>query len=162
MRRFISALTAMIMVITISVTAFATDINQDSSNKTSNTNITYTVNPSYTVTIPANVTLGNSITVSAEDVRVAKGSQVVVKLTGINENDNDFKVKTTEGAELTYTVQKGSDNVAINDVVLAVNPEVSTSGSQILSFIEPTNIIYAGNYTGNVTFKVSVESVSNP
>lgn len=161
MKKFMSILFTMIMGTSISVKVFAANINQDSGDKTGNVNVTYNVQPTYTVTIPANVTLGNSVTVSAEDVKVAKGSQLVVKLTDTNESDNTFKVKTTEGAELSYTVQKNSNNVAINDTVLAVNPENSSSGSETLSFIQPSDITYAGTYNGTVTFTVSVETVSD-
>lgn len=159
MKKLLSLVLSMVMVLSLSVTAFAAEINQGSDPKTGSTTVTYTVNPVYTVTIPATVTLGGSaVEVKAEGVKVNKGSRVVVKLTGTSESDNAFRVKTAEGAVLTYTVQKNSADVAINDTVLAVNPETADTGSTALSFVAPASVTYAGTYTGTVTFTVSVEN----
>lgn len=118
--------------------------------------ITYVSAPSYTVTIPPTVELGKSMTVSAEDVRVKKGQQVEVVLTGTSGEDNAFALKSQEGALISYTVQKDGNPVKINDTVLTVNPETASSGQVSLSFLEPEdqNITYAGAYTGTVTFTV--------
>ena len=58
--------------------------------------ITYVSAPSYTVTIPPTVELGKSMTVSAEDVRVKKGQQVEVALTGTSGEDNAFALESQE------------------------------------------------------------------
>lgn len=120
--------------------------------------ITYVSAPSYTVTIPPTVELGKSMTVSAEDVRVKKGQQVEVALTGTSGEDNAFTLKSQEGALISYTVQKDGNPIKINDTVFTVNPETASSGQVFLSFLEPENqdITYAGNYTGTVTFTVSL------
>lgn len=192
MKKLLSLVLALALALPLSVTAFATDttINQDSTNKDGSTTVNYSVDPAYTVTIPEKVTLGgengsNTVTVEAEGVKVAKGQQVVVKLTGINEStpeggnttsDTTFTVKTAEGASLTYTVQKGSNTINKGDTVLAVasglNNEKDASGndkntgastgSADLTFALATDAVveYAGTYTGTVTFTVSVEDVS--
>lgn len=118
--------------------------------------ITYVSAPSYTVTIPPTVELGKSMTVSAEDVRVKKGQQVEVALTGTSGEDNAFALESREGALISYTVQNNGSPVEINDTVLTVNPETASSGQVSLSFLEPEDqdITYAGNYTGTVTFTV--------
>ena len=129
--------------------------------KYDSTQVTYTVSPSYTVTIPEKVTLGQTVTISAEDVRVAKGSRVEVSLTGINNGDSQFTLSTAEGESITYTVQDASrQTVAINDTVLAVDPQISDKGSAELTFFAPTDITYAGTYTGTVTFTVSVKDAA--
>ena len=125
--------------------------------------IEYVSAPSYTITIPGTVTLGNPVTISAEDVRVAMGSQVEVSLTGTSGTDNVFTLTSNEGAEISYTVQKDGVNVQLNDTVLTVNPETSDSDSVELLFIAPSdeNITYAGEYDGTVTFTVSVEDADS-
>ena len=160
MKKFLSIALALIVALSLSVTAFAADITPD--NKTSSTTITYSVAPMYTVTIPASVTLGNDATVAASGVKVAKGSQVVVKISGTSEDDNAFKVRTGEGAELAYTVKNGTKAINVGDAILTVNPDSATdgsgaSGSATLTFTLDDTIKYAGIYTGTVTFTVSVE-----
>ena len=119
------------------------------------TTVTYEVAPTYTVTIPATVTLGETAKIEVENVVVEKGKQVEVALT----EANDFKVATTEGAELTYTVKNGETEVAEGDTVLAVNPKDGKTGETTLSFVAPTEIQYAGTYTGTATFTVAVKPV---
>ena len=119
------------------------------------TTVTYEVAPTYTVTIPATVTLGETAKIEVENVVVEKGKQVEVALT----EANDFKVATAEGAELTYTVKNGETEVAEGETVLAVNPKDGKTGETTLSFAAPTEIQYAGSYTGTVTFTVAVKDV---
>lgn len=109
--------------------------------------------PTYTVTIPETVILGETAVIKAENVTVAKGKQVEVKLSG-----NEYKLKTTEGAEIEYTITKGGTAVGTSDTVLTVNPTSSDRGSVELKFEQPNTLTYAGDYTGTVTFIVSVEN----
>lgn len=95
------------------------------------TTVTYSVAPAYTVTIPTDVTIdGNSTTISAEDVVVEKGQYVSVTLA----ENNDFTVKTAEGAELAYTITANGENVAPGDELLAVNPADSAAGTATITF----------------------------
>lgn len=123
------------------------------------TTVTYEVTPTYTVTIPETVTIGangTSATVSAEDVVVNKGQYVSVTLAA----DNNFTVKTTEGAELTYTVTANGENVAPGGEILAVNPADSAAGTANITFdIDESAIQYAGTYTGTATFTIAVKDV---
>ena len=123
--------------------------------ETKSTTVTYEVAPTYTVTIPATVTLGETAKIEVENVVVEKGKQVEVALT----EANDFKVATTEGAELTYTVKNGETEVAEGDTVLAVNPKDGKTGETTLSFVAPTEIQYAGTYTSSATFTIAVKDV---
>lgn len=193
MKKLLSLVLALALALSLSVTAFAagdedtgtdattqdTKITQDTG-KTGKTTVNYSVAPAYTVTIPASVTIdgtnnSNTVTVSAEGVKVEKGKQVVVKLTGINVTadntigDNEFKVKTAEGAELNYTVSAGGSIIQKDGTVLTVasgqNNDTksagASTGSVALTFALAAGEVveYAGTYTGTVTFTVSVESV---
>ena len=123
------------------------------------TTVTYTVDPTYTVTIPENVTIGTDgteKTVSAEGVVVEKGKYVSVTLA----ENNNFTVKTIEGAELTYTVTKGEETVAPGGEILAVNPQDSKTGTATITFdIDESAIKYAGTYTGSAIFTIAVKDV---
>ena len=120
-------------------------------------NVTYTVNPTYSVTIPENVTIGaegTEKTVSAEGVVVNKGQYVSVTLAA----DNNFTVKTAEGAELPYTVTANGETLAAGGEVLAVNPKDGKTGTATITFdIDETKIQYAGTYTGTAIFTIAVK-----
>jgi len=156
MKKLFALLLAITMMLSLSVTAFAAEIDQDTAApQEGSIAVSYQVAPTYTVTIPATVTLGENAKIEVENVVVEKGKQVEVALT----NANDFKVATPEGAELTYTVKNGEAAVAEGDTVLAVNPADGTTGETTLSFVAPTTIQYAGIYEGTVTFTVAVKDV---
>ena len=135
MKKLFALLLAITMMATLSVTAFAADYDT-TGNK--GMNVTYSVAPAYTVTIPETVTIGadgTEKTVSAEGVVVNKGQYVSVTLA----ESNNFTVKTTEGAELTYTVTANGENIAAGGEILAVNP--------------------ADGKTGTATFTIAVKDV---
>ena len=151
MKKLFAVILAVVMIATMSVTAFAANTTGGSME------VTYSVAPAYTVTIPETITIGadgTSATVSAADVVVNKGQYVSVTLAA----DNNFTVKTTEGAELTYTVTANGETVAAGGEILAVNPADSATGTATITFdIDETAIQYAGTYTGSATFTISVE-----
>ena len=125
--------------------------------ETKSTTVTYQVDPTFTVTIPATVALGETATIKAENVVVAKGKQVEVALT----DANGFTVATPQGAELGYTVKNGETKVNEGDTVLTVNPDDGKTGATILSFVAPTECTYSGDYTGTVTFTIAVNPAVN-
>ena len=156
MKKLFALLLAITMMATLSVTAFAADYDTAGDK---GMNVTYSVNPGYTVTIPETVTIGEngtSATVSAEDVVVNKGQYVSVTLAA----DNNFTVKTAEGAELAYTVTADGEAVAAGDEILAVNPADGKTGTATITFdIDESAIQYAGTYTGTATFTIAVKDV---
>ncbi|MCD7762995.1 MAG: hypothetical protein LUI14_07315 [Lachnospiraceae bacterium] len=123
----------------------------------------------YTVTIPATATLGGTATINATGVTVSSGKSLVVKLTGTSETDNAFKVRNlldnggSGTGALTYTLTKGEtgseEDVSVGDTILTVaGGTTDASGSVQLNFGTPTDTPqFAGDYTGTVTFTVSVE-----
>ena len=157
MKKLFALLLAITMMATLSVTAFAADYDTEGDK---GMNVTYSVNPGYTVTIPQTVTIdedGATAEVSAADVVVNKGQYVSVTLAA----DNNFTVKTTEGAELTYTVTKDGQPVAAGGEILAVNPASAAGGSANITFaINEADVKYAGTYTGSATFTIAVKPVS--
>ena len=159
MKKIITLALVSAMALSVSATVFAANITPETSSWI-DTEVTYKVDPTYTITIPDTVTLGTSADVSASNVVIAKGSKVVVKLTGTSGTNNAFTVKNTEGAELAYTVKNGTKNVNVGDTVPTVNPESATTGSATLNFNAPdaNSIKYSGTYSGTVTFTVLLEN----
>lgn len=162
MKKFLSLTLAVIMMATMSVTAFAADETKD-------TTVTYSVDPSYTVTIPATVELGGEAEIKAENVVLDYQTEttiggykytysdyyLTVSLTGTSGTDNAFTL-SNNGYEIEYTVKNGGTEVAVGDTVLKVDPAQADNGSVTLSFEAPSEIKYAGEYTGTVTFTISV------
>lgn len=154
MKKLLTLLLTAALATAAATTAFADTIVNPANGQMK---VTYTVNPSYTVTIPASVKLGEIATVSASGVKINKNQNLIVRLTGTSGNNNAFTVNAN-GAELTYTVEKDNADIAINSEVLKVNTDTSTDKlSAKLSFVAPKSVTYAGDYTGTVTFTVSVE-----
>lgn len=119
--------------------------------------VKYSVAPSYTVTIPSEVTLGNDVTVSVAAAVLQKGDSLNVAIIGTSDANNVFKLTTTEGADLTYSVKCGSDSVAVGTPFLTYNPDTAGSDTVTLSFEVPESTPkFAGDYTGSVTFGISV------
>lgn len=158
-KKLLSGLLALTLCSLMSMTAFAADIDQGSTAQSGSTNVSHSVQPVYTVTIPQSVALGETATISAKDVVVASGKQVAVTLTGTSGDGNAFTLESAEGAVISYTVEMDGSGVSLNDTVLTVNPKDGTTGSTTLSFIAPSSITYAGEYTGTVTFTISVADV---
>lgn len=165
-RRFISAVMALTMVSAIApMSAFATDINQDTpAPKEGTMNVTYSVDPTYTVTIPASVTLGEDKPISVSNVNLATGKKIVVKLTDAKNkalvSGSEFTVATddTTPATATYQVKKDTTVLALNDTAYEFAYDGTTkTGSGTLTFTEPTDAKFAGTYTDQLTFTISVE-----
>ena len=154
MKKLFALLLAVVLMATLSVTAFAADYDTAGDK---GMNVTYSVAPAYTVTIPETVTIGadgTEKTVSAEDVVVNKGQYVSVTLAA----DNNFTVKTAEGAELAYTVTANGKAVAAGGEILAVNPADGKTGTATVTFdIDEAAIQYAGTYTGSAIFTIAVK-----
>ena len=154
MKKLLALILAIALIATMSVIAFAENntISYNENDQESGMTVSYKVEPTYTVTIPTQVTLGGTAEIVVEDVVVPKGYQVEVSICC---DESDFVLTSGEGAEIYYSVTCGDEEYYPDDVILAVSPTVSTSGSTILTFEASSDIQYAGNYTGTVTFVIS-------
>ena len=119
------------------------------------------VAPTFTVTIPATVELGNQITVSAENVVVNKGSEVVVSIADASGIGNPFTMTSTAGDSFAYTITADNNVISSGEAVLTVNPDTAHRGCVDLKFEKPKVAIYSGTYTGRVTFTIAVNTAEN-
>ena len=106
----------------------------------------------YTVTIPANVELGKTATIKAENVTLPDGKQLNVKV----DKDSKFEVKLDDDT-VEYTVKNGETDVTPGSTVLSVTENTEGETTASLKFNAPTSTKYSGEYTGTVTFTVSVD-----
>ena len=119
------------------------------------------VAPTFTVTIPATVELGNEITVSAENVVVNKGSEVVVSIADASGIGNPFTMTSTAGDSFAYTITADNNVISSGEAVLTVNPDTAHRGCVVLKFEKPKVAIYSGTYTGRVIFTIAVNTAEN-
>ena len=154
MKKLFALILAIALMATMSITVFAENntISYNDVVQESGMTVSYKVEPTYTVTIPTEVTLGSTAEIKVEDAVIPKGYQVEVSICC---DDYDFVLTSGEGAEISYSVTCGDEEYYPDDVILAVSPTVSTSGSTILTFEASSDIQYAGDYTGTVTFVIS-------
>ena len=153
MKKLFALILAIVLMATMSITVFAENntISYNDVVQESGMTVSYIAEPTYTVTIPTEVTLGSTAEIKVEDVVIPKGYQVEVSIC----DEDDFVLRSGEGAEIYYSVTCGDEEYYPDDVILAVSPTVSTSGSTILTFEASSDIQYAGDYTGTVTFEIS-------
>ncbi len=122
--------------------------------------VSYKVDPYYTVEIPASVNLsqGKETTesISVKNVFIKDGQTVNVKLSGANPEPDGtkFHVKAKNN-ELDYTIRSNNGQVKINENLLSVTREEG-NGEAKLTFTAPSEITFAGTYTGTLTFTISV------
>lgn len=153
MKKFIASVLAVCAAASLTVTAFAASIAQDSDPKASDVTISASVAPTYTVTIPANVTVPfnaestafGSIQVDAAQIEPDKCIQVSLTTDGeLNNQIDETKV-------IPYTVQAG-DAVFTSATYLATGDRTDLT---IRIAQDDWDRAYAGEYRDTVTFEVS-------
>ena len=160
MKKLFALILAVVMIATMSTTAFAANTTGGS------TELSFNVDPTYTITIPATVELDkvdtdgvvtyeNDYTLTAEaGVRLKKGEYIEVAVL------SDFEMTTTEGATLDYGITAAGAPVANNGVVAEFDTDKLEQTATI--HIAANDPDYAGEYKDTVVFTVSVEQSNAP
>ncbi len=155
MKKVISVILAVMMLASICVPVFATDITKDSA-QTANANVTTKITKSddsdaytYTVTIPASVDVAWGDT-AAQDASYYVTSQLVLGDTlKVKAEANDAGVMTANGttSTLTFTVA-GGDEAVYNEV----NDGTAASGTNVT--IADFSGVPIAEYIGTMTYTV--------
>ena len=160
MKNLFAVILAVVMIATMSTTAFAANTTGGE------TEISFNVDPTYTVTIPATVelqkvedngtvTYENDYTLTAQaGVRLKKGEYIEVTVA------SDFEMTTTQGATLDYTITAENAAVANNGVVAEFATDKAEQTSTI--HIAANDPDFAGEYKDTVTFTVAVKDMPKP
>ena len=166
MKKIFALILTVCLLATMSVTAFAAEIGPGANASQGSTKISFNVDPTYTITIPATVelqkvedngtvTYENDYTIEAvAGVRLKKGEYIEVTVA------SDFKMTTTEGATLDYTITKGGNAVATGGVVATFGTDKNAQSTTI--HIAANDPDFAGEYKDTVTFTVAVKDVPKP
>ena len=156
MKKLFALILTVCLLASMSTTAFADNTEGGS------TELSFNVDPTYTVTIPATVelerqedngtvTYENDYTLTAEaGVRLKKGEYIEVTVA------SDFKMTTTEGATLDYTITAENAAVANNGVVAEFATDKAEQTATI--HIAANDPDFAGEYKDTVTFTVAVKT----
>ncbi|MGN0442589.1 MAG: hypothetical protein ACI4FO_07775 [Acutalibacteraceae bacterium] len=153
MKKILAALLSISILASVSVTAFAAEINQDSDPKTADAEITTSIAPTYTVTIPADVTVEfNAETTDFGEIKVTSAQIdpdkcIKVALT----SDGELNNAVDETKVIPYTVTAGN-TAFTSETYLATgdSTELTINITQ-----DDWNKAYAGDYSDTVTFEVS-------
>ena len=165
MKKLFALILTVCLLATMSTTAFAAEIGPEANASQGSTEVSFNVDPTYTVTIPATVelerqedngtvTYENDYTLTAEaGVRLKKNEYIEVTVT------SDFKMTTTEGATLNYTITAEGTVVATGGVVAEFATDKAAQSTTI--HIAANDPDYAGEYKDTVTFTVAVKVAAN-
>ena len=162
MKKLITVLLTLAMVASLSVTAFAAEIDQDTAApKDGSTSVYFEVDPTYTVTITATVELqknvdGDTVTyendytiTASEKLRLRYDEYITVTVS------DGFLLNTAEGASLFYEMTVGGNKVDNGDVVAVFNTSIAAQSATM--HIAADDPDYAGRYEGTLTFTIAVE-----
>ena len=159
MKKIFALILTVCLLASMSVTAFAANTEGGS------TEVSFNVDPTYTITIPATVelerqedngivTYENDYTIGANaGVRLKKGEYIEVTVA------SDFKMTTTEGATLDYTITAENAAVATGGVVAEFETDKAAQSTTI--HIAANDPDYAGEYEDTVIFTVAVKVAAN-
>ena len=162
MKKLFALILTVVMIATMSTTAFAAEIGPEANASQGSTEISFNVDPTYTVTIPATVELvrqDNNDTVTYENyytiganagVRLKKNEYIEVTVA------SDFEMTTEQGATLDYTITKGRNAVATGGVVAEFATDKNAQSTTI--HIAANDPDYAGEYKDTVTFTLTVKT----
>lgn len=168
MKKFLSSVLCLAMLLSMGTTAFASNISTDGGSQ--DVVVSYGMSEGFTVMIPSAISLesmdgdiyGEGI-ICAENVMIGAGKTLKVRLSGHDYVDKWELIDTNESANrLTYSVT--TENlvpVYNNDVILSV-ASGEIPHNQKLAYVCITlldEMTKAGNYTDTLTFTVEVEAI---
>lgn len=156
MKKLFTLVLAFMMLCSVSMTAFAADLNEGSNS--GSMTVSYGVDEGYVVTIPADVTVstaGVETNLSASKVLLPDGKTLTVSVASAN----GFKLEYA-GSKIPYTVSVGNKEQTTATFNALSITSGTTSGSVKLTFKTTQNDIdkatKAGNHTDTLTFTCGV------
>lgn len=163
MKKMLSMVLVVMMVLSMVPAAYATSITIDG-DQTASTVVTYGLDEGYTVTIPDSVALNTdgvgAATLSASNVIIASGKTLNVRISGADYVDAWELIDQADANNaVTYSIKKAGAEVKSGDVVLAAasGDNWNSSVSATLDFAITEAISKSGSYKDTLTFTVSID-----
>lgn len=162
-RKVLAATMAVSMMVPMmGMNVFAADANTTEGT----TNVKYKVEESYKWSVPTDITFTSDKTTittggtagTTQDVKVTKNIIPINKKLVISVTNNDYKIKTTDGASLTYKVSvKGTDEqytelTGEKKDVLSVDAGTNAGSATLKFVLTKDSVEKAGTYTGTVSY----------
>ena len=166
MKKIVSFMLVLVMAMSMSMTAFAADTTIDiDSAQSAQTVVTYGQSEGYTVVIPESVvidavSLKGSATISAENVVIAAGKTLNIKISG-HDYDDAWELISSASDKLTYLIgtTEGDDDVVNDSVVLSAAAGLywNSKLEEVLHFTLDSDVEKSGTYQDTLTFTVSID-----
>ena len=161
MKKLFALILTVVMIATMSTTAFAANTTGGS------TEISFNVDPTYTITIPTSVELekkeDNGVVTYENDYTIGAVAGVRLKNNEYIEVTvaSDFTMETKEYAWLNYEILDANGKKVENNGMVA-EFETDKNAQSTTIHIAANDPDYAGEYKDTVTFTVSVEKSNAP
>lgn len=176
MKKLLSIILSVAMVLAISLTAFAADTTIINPTESGDSNITMNgatiPSPTYTVTIPEKIEFGNvskKLKSASDDVAITKTAEYTVtadyeylfenqkNLTVSISTDN--QIKNGDNAIAFNLYKDDNSSLTSGNTIFAIQPtavEKNTVSQKMYATLDQREIKASGNYTGTVTFTVAL------
>lgn len=150
MKKFISLFLAIVLTLSMSVTAFAADASLPHDGATGQSTVTYRVESSFCVIIPETLDGMNGFQLTADFMNITESEKVCVY---VNSDDGKFTLTNESGDTMEASFNTSGANGAIG---------IFTKGqtqSDVYCCVMPSDdtIPKAGEYSGTVEFIVRLE-----
>ncbi len=149
MKKIVSILLSAILMLTLAVPAFASELSEDSTSAQST--MTYSVEGGYIIVIPETIDIQSGFSLTASRLNIARDKQVNVYLNSIQD---DYITFTSEQGDTIDVHITGHDS----DNRVAVFTDLPTTDYVISGYIDEHAMSAArvGEYTATVEFTVSL------
>lgn len=152
MKKILAFVLSVVLILSMSVTAFAGELNVG--NQTGQSTLSFTEPSAYTVIIPDTIYVSADASLEFETtfLNLQDTEQLVIRLANLDEN-NRLMLSNESGASLYATFEIIDDT----GICYLVNPDYSVAVAAKMGLYYETSLIPAGEYTGIAEFTVSVE-----
>lgn len=150
MKKTLSFTLALVMLFSLSTTAFATEITGDSGS----VDITYTYEAppdTYIVTIPDSMTIGTDANVTVSDVSISESTMLSVSVSS-SQYSGGWKLTNGDDA-VGYTIKIDGTDIENNATLITVGNGESASTTLVTALAGTPK--YSGSYTDTLTFTVN-------
>lgn len=164
MRKIISSVLCLAMLLSMGTTAFASNISTDGGSH--EVTVTYGVSQSFNVTIPSEITFREStetVTISANDVIIPVNKSLIVSVDS-ETYDGRWRLTDTTSTDnfVLYDIYTPDNEYRVGGIVPALTVNAGQSqGSVDLEFVLRASATKAGTYTDTLTFTVDVVEFIN-